>query len=177
MQCAFQLNTWRFLSEYREAALTCEEAAWPRWVTCCVWLTRLCASSSGTNNLPLGNSHHPFSVLMALSALANLTTIVLIRLVPSVYRTQLGSGTLCPLKQTPDTLPPPCRSGPSSSTPGNLLPSAAGGVLLSLSSIFPWSRQPAAGHPHIIGANIHTLLDELGQTPGDGKGQGSLVCC
>ena len=29
------------------------------------WLTRVGASSSGTNNLPLGNSHHPFSVLMA----------------------------------------------------------------------------------------------------------------
>ena len=29
------------------------------------------ASSSGTNNLPLGNSHHPFSVLMAPSALAS----------------------------------------------------------------------------------------------------------
>ena len=28
-------------------------------------------SSSGTKNLPLGNSHHPFSVLMAPSALAS----------------------------------------------------------------------------------------------------------
>ena len=29
------------------------------------------ASSYGTNNLPLGDSHHPFSVLMASSALAS----------------------------------------------------------------------------------------------------------
>ena len=36
------------------------------------WLTRVGASSSGTNNLPLGNSHHPFSVLMAPLAWANL---------------------------------------------------------------------------------------------------------
>ena len=74
---------------------------------------------------------------------------------------------MCPLRQTPDTLPPPCRSVPSSSTLGNLLPSAAGAVLLSLSSIFPWSRQPAAGHPNIVGANIHTLLDGMssGQKP------------
>ena len=63
-QRAFQLNT-------REAALTCEQAAWPRWVAWCVWLIRVAASSSGTNNLPLGNSHHPFSVLMAPSALAS----------------------------------------------------------------------------------------------------------
>ena len=55
----------------------------------------------------------------------------------------------------------------SSSTPGNLLPSAAGAVLLSLPSIFPWSRGPAAGHPHIVGANIHTLPDGMssGQKP------------
>ena len=39
-----------------------------RW---CVWLTRVGTSSSGMNNLPLGNSHHPFSVLMAPSALAS----------------------------------------------------------------------------------------------------------
>ena len=45
--------------------------SWPRWVTWCVWLTRVGASSSGNNNLPLGNSHHPFSVLMAPSALAS----------------------------------------------------------------------------------------------------------
>ena len=70
-QRAFQLNTWRFLSEYQEAALICEQAAWPRWVTWCVWLTRLCASSSSDNNLPLGNSHHLFSILMAPSALAS----------------------------------------------------------------------------------------------------------
>ena len=44
--------------------------SWPRWVAWCVWLTRVGASSSSTNNLPLGNSHHPFSVLMAPSALA-----------------------------------------------------------------------------------------------------------
>ena len=36
-----------------------------------VWLTRVGASSSGTNNLPLGNVHRPFSVLMAPSALAS----------------------------------------------------------------------------------------------------------
>ena len=81
-----------------EAALTCEQAvwfwdsvlhreerrgtkkyfwisssslSWPRWVTWCVWLTRVGASSSGTNNLPPGNSHHPLSVLMAPSALAS----------------------------------------------------------------------------------------------------------
>ena len=36
------------------------------------------ASSSGTNNLPLGNFHHLFSVLMAPSALANLTAVVLV---------------------------------------------------------------------------------------------------
>ena len=92
---------------------------------------------------------------------------------PSVYRTQLGSGPLRPsLKQTPDTLPPPCRSGPSYSTPGNLLPSAAGAVLLSLSSIFPWSLQPAADHPRIVGANIHTLPDGMssGQKQGFPKG-------
>ena len=77
-QRAFQLNTQRFLSDTQEAALTCEQAAWPRWVAWCVWLTRVCASSSGTNNLPLGNSHHPFSVLMAPSALANLTAVVLV---------------------------------------------------------------------------------------------------
>ena len=44
---------------------------WPRWVAWCVWLTRVGARSSGTNNLPLGNFHHPFSVLMAPSALAS----------------------------------------------------------------------------------------------------------
>ena len=81
----------------REAALTCEQTvqfwdfvlhreerqgtkkyfqisssnlSWPRWVAWCVWLTRVGASSSSTNNLPLGNSYHPFSVLMAPSALA-----------------------------------------------------------------------------------------------------------
>ena len=64
-----------------------------------------------------------------------------IRLLPSVYTTHLGSGTFSPsLKQTPDTLPPLCRSVPSSLTPGNLLPSTAGAVHLSLSSIFPRSR-------------------------------------
>ena len=30
-QRAFQLNTQRFLSEHRETALTCGQAAWPRW--------------------------------------------------------------------------------------------------------------------------------------------------
>ena len=35
----------------------------PRWVALCIWLTRVGASSSGTNNLPLGNSHDPFLVL------------------------------------------------------------------------------------------------------------------
>ena len=44
---------------------------WPRWVAWCVWLTRVGGSSSGTNNLPLGNSYHPFSVLMAPSTLAS----------------------------------------------------------------------------------------------------------
>ena len=53
---------------------------------------------------------------------------------------------------------------PSSSTPGNLLPPAVGAVLLSLPSIFPWSQQPVAGHPRIVGANIHTLL--AGMSPG-----------
>ena len=85
-----------------------------------------------------------------------------IRLVPSVYRTQLGSGILSPsLKQTPDTLPPLCRSVPSSLTPSNLLTSTAGAVHLSLSSIFPWSQQPASGHPRIVGADIHTLPDGM----------------
>ena len=45
--------------------------SWPRWVAWCVWLTRVGASSSSTNNLPLGNSLHPFSVLMAPSTLAS----------------------------------------------------------------------------------------------------------
>ena len=75
-QQAFQLNTRRFCLNTREAALTCEQAAWPRWVAWCVWLIRVCVSFSSTNNLPLGNSHHFFSVLMAPSALANLTAIV-----------------------------------------------------------------------------------------------------
>ena len=60
-------------------------------------------------------------------------------------------------KQTPGTLPPPCRSVPSSLTPGNLFPSAVGGLCSSLPSIFPWSQQPVAGHPRIVGAYIHTL--------------------
>ena len=42
-----------------------------------------------------------------------------------------------------------------------MLPSAAGAVLLSFPSIFPWSWWPAAGHPHIVGANIHTLPDGM----------------
>ena len=95
-QHAFYLIPWRFLCQ--EAALTCEQAVqfwdfvlhreerqgtkkyfqissyslpWPRWVALCVWLTRVGASSSSTNNLPLGNSHHPFSFLKASSALAS----------------------------------------------------------------------------------------------------------
>ena len=45
--------------------------SWPRWVAWWVWLTIVGASSSSTSNLPLGNSHHPFSVSMAPSALAS----------------------------------------------------------------------------------------------------------
>ena len=45
--------------------------SWPRWVVWCVWLTRVGTSSSSTNNWPLGNSHHPFLVLMAPSTLAS----------------------------------------------------------------------------------------------------------
>ena len=37
-------------------------------------------------------------------------------------------------------------------------------MLLSLPNLFTWSRQPAAGHPRIVGANIHTLPD--GMSPG-----------
>ena len=45
--------------------------SWPRWVPWCVWLTRVGVSTSGANNLPLCNSHHPFSFLMTPSALAS----------------------------------------------------------------------------------------------------------
>ena len=37
-------------------------------------------------------------------------------------------------------------------------------MLFSFPNIFPWSRQPAAGHPSIVGANIRTLSD--GMSPG-----------
>ena len=59
-QRAFLLNTGGFCLNTREAALTCGQAAWPRWVVWCVWLTRLCASSSGTNNCHLAIPTIPF---------------------------------------------------------------------------------------------------------------------
>ena len=41
-------------------------------------------------------------------------------------------------------------------------------MFLSLSRIFPWSQQPAAGHPHIVGANIYTVLDGMSSGPKQG---------
>ena len=167
-QRAFQLNTRvGFCLNTRKAALTCGQAAWPRWVAWCVWLTRVCASSSGTNNLRLGNSHHLFSVLMApfCFGIPESCCPCFIRLVPPVYRTQLGSGTLSPfLKQTPDTLPLLCRSVPFLRHPVTCFHQQLEQCICPFSAFFVGLRQPAAGHPCIVGADIHTLLD--GMSPG-----------
>ena len=61
----------KLITEHLFQAIFCWRLELLRYVTWCVWLTRVGASSSGTNNLPLGNSHHPFSVLMAPSSLAS----------------------------------------------------------------------------------------------------------
>ena len=59
-QRAFQLNTRRFLSEYPRGSINLWAGSMPRWVAWCVWLTRLCASSSGTNNCHLAIPTIPF---------------------------------------------------------------------------------------------------------------------
>ena len=78
LACEQAVQFWDFVlhrEERRETKkyfpISSSSLSWPRWVAWYVWLTRVGASSSGTNNLPLGNSHHPFSILMAPSALAS----------------------------------------------------------------------------------------------------------
>ena len=78
LTCEQAVQFWGFVLHREERRgtkkyfqISSSSLSWPRWVTWCVWLTTVGASSSGTNNLPLGNSHHPFSVLMAPSALAS----------------------------------------------------------------------------------------------------------